>query len=120
MFHFNELRPRIIAEVTRRVAESRKQAAERNHDDSLAYVLNDLVIHEQRRLRKIAPPDTPEDKRRVDEVARALQRGASDDELLRLTAQQVRAYAEDIAGTFSMASYRIATKVVTPVLSLML
>jgi glycerol-3-phosphate O-acyltransferase len=119
MFHFNELRPRIVAEVTRRVTEARHAAAARSQDESLAYVLNDLVIHEQRRLRHIKPPDTAEDKRRVDEIARALKRGASDEDLLRLTAQQARAYADDIAGTFSMPAYRVATKVLTPALSLL-
>ncbi len=120
MFRFNELRPRIVAEVTRRVTEQRRAAAARSPDESLAYVLNDLVIHESQRLRRIKPPDTHEDKRRVDTIARALASGATDETLVGLCQAQARAYAEDIAGSFSMPAYRIASRILPQVLSVML
>ena len=117
IFHFNQLRPEIVDEVTRRVTDARRDAARERPSESLAYVLNDLVINEQKRLRKIAPPDTLEDKRRVDAVARALGSGAPEDELGRLLAVQVRAYAEDIAGSFSVPAYRVASRILPRVLS---
>jgi glycerol-3-phosphate O-acyltransferase len=120
MFRFNQLRPQIVAEVTRRVTEQRRSAAARSPDESLAYVLNDLVIHELQRLRRIKPPDTQDDKRRVDTIARALAQGATDETLAGLCQQQARAYAEDIAGSFSMPAYRIASRILPQVLSVML
>ncbi|HEY7957389.1 MAG TPA: 1-acyl-sn-glycerol-3-phosphate acyltransferase [Polyangia bacterium] len=120
IFHFNQLRPEIVDEVTRRVTDARRDAARERPSESLAYVLNDLVINEQKRLRKIAPPDTLEDKRRVDAVARALGSGAPEDELGRLLAVQVRAYAEDIAGSFSVPAYRVASRILPRVLSFLL
>jgi glycerol-3-phosphate O-acyltransferase len=120
MFHFNELRPRIVGAVTDRVVSARHEAAASHADESLAYALNDLVIHESRRLKRIAPPDTIEDKKRVDTIARALHRGADEDELARLLKDQVRAYAEDIAGSFSMPAYRIASRLLPQVLSVLL
>lgn len=119
MFHFNELRPQVIDEVTRRVTAARLHAANASPDESLAYVLNDLVIHESKRLRRVAPPDTEDDKRRVQAISRALQRGASDEELLELLERQVRSYAEDIAGSFSMPAYRVASRVLPSALSLL-
>ncbi len=120
MFHFNELRPQIVEEVTRRVVEARRVAALAHPDESLAYTLNDLVIHELKRLRRVAPPDTVEDKKRVDTIARALNRGADDGDLAQLLRDQVHAYADDIAGSFSMPAYRVASRILPSVLSLLL
>jgi glycerol-3-phosphate O-acyltransferase len=120
MFHFNELRPRVVAEVTRRVVAARHAAALAHPDASLEYVLNDLVIHEVERLRRgVRPPDTVDDKRRVDAIARALSHHAGDDELQALLERQVRAYADDIAGSFSLPAYRVATRVLPAALSLL-
>jgi glycerol-3-phosphate O-acyltransferase len=119
MFHWNEQRASIVDEVTRRVTTHRRAAAAASSDESLAYVLNDLVIYEEKRLRHVAPPDTPEDKRRVDALARALMHGADDAELAHLLELQVRAYVEDIAGTFSMPTYRFASRLLPAVLSLL-
>ena len=46
MFRFNQLRPEIVAEVARRVVQARRAAAHASEDESVAYVLNDLAIHE--------------------------------------------------------------------------
>jgi glycerol-3-phosphate O-acyltransferase len=120
MFHWGELRPQVIDEVVRRVVAARQAAAHAHVDESIAYVLNDLVIHEQRRLRRIAPPDTPEDKQRVDAIARALQVDDGGDRLVALLETQARAYAEDIAGSFSMPAYRVASRLLPSVFSFLL
>jgi glycerol-3-phosphate O-acyltransferase len=115
MFHFNELRPHVLAEVTRRVVEHyRRPGAE-----PIAYVLNDLAIHEEKRLKRVAPPDTEEDKQRVRRISKALAQGADEPTLARLLESQIRAYAEDIAGSFSLPTYRIATRILPSVFSLL-
>jgi glycerol-3-phosphate O-acyltransferase len=119
MFHWNHQRASIIDEVTRRVVTHRRAAAAASLDESLAYVLNDLVIHEQKRLRHVAPPDTLEDKRRVEVIAAALGRSAEDDELADLLEKQVHAYVEDIAGSFSRPAWTIARGVLPSVLSML-
>jgi glycerol-3-phosphate O-acyltransferase len=120
MFHFNDLRPEIVAEVTRRVVQLRQSAAATRIEEQLAYVLNELVMHETKRLRHVKPPDTEEDRRRVQELGRALGRGAGDDELMPLLERQVRSYADDIAGTFSVSAYKVASQVLPSVLSLLM
>jgi len=119
MFHFNALRPRIIDEVTERVVALRRHAAAGSADESLTYLLNDLVIHEEKRLRRVAPPDTIEDKKRVQKIARALQAGSNDRELETLLEAQVRSYVEDIAGSFSLPAYRVATRILPSVFSML-
>jgi glycerol-3-phosphate O-acyltransferase len=119
IFRFNELRPFIVDEVTRRVVIARRAAAQAHPDESLDYVLNDVVIHELDRLRRVRPPDRPEDKQRIVEVSRALGRNASEEELVGLLTGLVRAWAEDMAGSFSVPAYRIATRILPPALSLL-
>src|SRR5438132_8919875 len=119
-FPFNHRRPQIVDEVARRVVAQRRAAAERHPDESLDYVLNDVVIHESQRLRRVRPPDKPEDKQRIDSLARALSRGAAPAELEERLAELVHAYADDIAGSFSLPAYRVATRILPSVLSLMM
>ncbi len=121
MFRFDALRAGIIEEVTARIVDNHAHArSDGAGQEALDHLLNDLVIHEQKRLRHIKPPDTEEDRRHVDEIARALQRNASEGELLGLLRRQARSYANDIAGSFSVPAYRIVTSVLPPVLSLLL
>ncbi len=119
MFRFDALRPSIIEEVTARVVDGHAHPHGDAPGDPLDQLLNDLVIHERKRLRHIKPPDTEEDRRRVEEIARALQRRASEGELLELLRRQARAYAEDIAGSFSVPAYKLATSVLPSILSLL-
>jgi glycerol-3-phosphate O-acyltransferase len=116
MFRFDALRAGIVDEVTARVVDAHAHGEAR---EPLDHVLNDLAIHELKRLRHVRPPDTDEDRRRVDEIGRALRRRASEGELLELLRRQARAYVEDIAGSFSVPTYRIATSVLPSVLSLL-
>jgi glycerol-3-phosphate O-acyltransferase len=116
MFRFDALRAGIVEEVTVRVVDAHAHGQSR---EPLDHQLNDLVIHELKRLRHIKPPDTDEDRRRVDDIARALRRRASEGELLELLRKQVRAYADDIAGSFSVPAYKIATSVLPGILSLL-
>ena len=120
IFHFNERRARIVDDVAARVVAQRKAAAARHPDESLEYVLNDVVIHESRRLRVVRPPDKPEDKHRIDMLKRALAHGAEPAELERLLGGLVHAYADDIAGSFSLPAYRVATRILPSVLSLIM
>jgi glycerol-3-phosphate O-acyltransferase len=119
IFRFNQMRPAIVDEVARRVVDARVAAARAHPDESVAYVLNDLVIHELKRLRRVQPPDTPEDKRRVESIARALASNAPEEQLTALLDAQVRAYAEDIAGSFSVPAYRVASRILPSALSLL-
>jgi len=121
IFRWNEIRHEIVDEVERRVVAAHAAAAGRPHDASLEVLLNELVIHEEKRLRVVKPPDTDADKRRVGALARALRDSSSDDGAMRLVPllqSQVRAYAEDIAGSFSVPAYRVATKILPRALSL--
>jgi glycerol-3-phosphate O-acyltransferase len=120
IFRFNSRRDEIVDEVTRRVVAQRKAAAHGHADESLEYVLNDVVIHEAQRLRRVRPPDKPEDKQRIDSLARALSRGADEAELERRLAELVHSYADDIAGSFSVPAYQIATRILPSLLSLMM
>jgi glycerol-3-phosphate O-acyltransferase len=120
IFHFNQRRSQIVDEVARRVVAQRVAAAAHNPDESLDYVLNDVVIHEQQRLRHVRPPDKPEDKQRIDSLARALSRGAAPAELQERLSELAHAYADDIAGSFSVPAYRVATRILPSVLSLMM
>ena len=117
MFRFDGLRSGIIEEVTDRIVDAHGRAG--RTAEPLDHLLNELVIHEQKRLRNVRPPDTDEDRRRVDEIARALQRRATEGELLELLRRQARAYAHDIAGSFSTPTYKMATSVLPSVLSLL-
>ena len=52
MFHFNELRPRIVAEVTRRVTETRhaaaaRQALVRRADDGVHFEPREVTIQQR-------------------------------------------------------------------------
>jgi glycerol-3-phosphate O-acyltransferase len=120
IFRFNDHRTRVVEEVTRRVVAQRKAAAAAHPDESLEYVLNDVVIHESQRLRVVRPPDKPEDKQRISELKRALSRGADAAELERHLHRLVYSYANDIAGSFSLPAYRVATRILPSVLSLMM
>jgi glycerol-3-phosphate O-acyltransferase len=117
MFRFDALRPGIVDEVTARVVDAHADGVRTR--EPLDHLLNDLVIHELKRLRHVKPPDTDEDRRRVEDIARALRRRAPEGELLELLRRQARAYVEDIAGSFSVPAYKIATSVLPSVLSLL-
>ena len=117
MFRFDGLRSGIIEEVTERIVDAHAGVA--STVEPLDQLLNELVIHEQKRLRTVRPPDTALDRRRVEDIARALQRRATDGELLELLRRQTRAYAHDIAGSFSTPTYKVATNVLPSVLSLL-
>jgi glycerol-3-phosphate O-acyltransferase len=119
MFRFDALRPSIVEEVTARVVDAHAHPHADVPSEPLDHLLNDLVIHEQKRLRHVRPPDTELDRRRVEDIAHALQRGASEGELLELLRRQARAYVEDIAGSFSVPTYKIATSILPSALSLL-
>jgi glycerol-3-phosphate O-acyltransferase len=120
IFRFNERRSHIVDDVTQRVVAQRRAAAEAHPDESLEYVLNDVVIHESQRLRRVKPPDKLEDKQRIDSLARALSRGAAPAELEQRLTDLVHAYTDDIAGSFSVPAYRVATRILPSILSLMM
>ena len=117
MFRFDALRAGIVEEVTARVVDAHAHGGDGR--EPLDQLLNDVVIHERRRLRRIAPPDTEADLRRVEDIAHALQRQATEGELLEMLRRLARAYVEDIAGSFSVPTYRIATSVLPAALSLL-
>jgi glycerol-3-phosphate O-acyltransferase len=120
IFRFNEHRAGIVGEVASRSVAARREAAADRPDQAVEYVLNDLVMHERPRLRVVRPPDVEEDRDRVEKIARALGRRAGEDEFHALLEAQVRAYAEDIAGWFSVPAYHLARQVLRGALSLLL
>jgi glycerol-3-phosphate O-acyltransferase len=117
MFRFDALRAGIVDEVTARVVDA--HAHDGASKERLDHLLNDVTIHELKRLKHVRPPDTEDDRRRVLDIAKALRRRATEGELLELLRRQARAYVEDIAGSFSVPTYKIATNVLPAVLSLL-
>lgn len=116
---FNAERAQILAEVRRRIMNEYLARAARGGDDSLEYLLNEVVFSEMHRL------ESPRDRREE----RALQRWRElSNRLLRMTEDEKRAaleslvdhYCKDIVGNFDPRVYRFAKDVVPPAISLLL
>lgn len=120
IFRFNEHRAGLVDEIVTRSVAARRAAAAARPEQAVDYLLNDLVMHERPRLRVVRPPDVEEDRDRVERISRALGRRAGEEELFALLQAQIRAYAEDIAGWFSVPAYHVARHVLRRALSLLL
>ena len=109
---FNGERGAIVAEVERRVLDSRTGSG-----DSLEYVLNEVAFQEIRRLEK-GMASTAERKGigSWKDLARRLGRMSESEKRQRLAAL-VHAYASDVAGNFNPRVYRFATRLLPPVIS---
>jgi glycerol-3-phosphate O-acyltransferase len=119
LVRFNAEREQILTEVQRRIMNECLARAARGGDDSLEYLLNEVVFSEMHRL------EAPKDRREE----RALQRWRDlSNRLLRMTEAEKRAaleslvhhYCKDIVGNFDPRVYRFATDVVPPAISLLL
>jgi glycerol-3-phosphate O-acyltransferase len=116
---FNAERAQILAEVKRRIMNDCLARAARGDDDSLEYLLNEVVFSEMHRL------ESPRNRKEE----RALQRWRDlSNRLLRMTEAEKRAaleslvdyYCKDIVGNFDPRVYRFAKDVVPPAISLLL
>jgi glycerol-3-phosphate O-acyltransferase len=116
---FNAERAQILAEVQRRIMDEYLARAARGADDSLEYLLNEVVFSEMHRL------ESPRNRKEE----RALQRWRDlSNRLLRMTEAEKRAaleslvehYCKDIVGNFDPRVYRFATDVVPPAIALLL
>ena len=119
LVRFNAERAQILAEVQRRIMNDCLARAARGDDDSLEYLLNEVVFSEMHRL------ESPRNRKEE----RALQRWRDlSNRLLRMTEAEKRAaleslvdhYCKDIVGNFDPRVYRFATDVVPPAISLLL
>jgi glycerol-3-phosphate O-acyltransferase len=119
LLRFNAERERILADVERRILNDYLARAARGGDDSLEYLLNDVVFSEMHRL------ESPRNRREE----RALQRWRDmSNRLLRMSEAEKRAaleslvahYCKDIVGNFDPRVYRFAKDVVPPAISLLL
>lgn len=116
---FNAERDRILAEVKGRIMNGCLARAARGGDDSLEYLLNEVVFSEMHRL------ESPRNRREE----RALQRWRDlSNRLLRMSEGEKRSalesllghYCKDIVGNFDPRVYRFARDVVPPAVSLLL
>lgn len=113
---FNADRESILSSVTRRILAARVAAATQGGDNSLEYVINDVVFHEIRRLESSGGNgkvlhrwrDLSSRLLRLDEAGKRA-------ELERL----IDYYARDIVGNFNPRVYRFANDVLPPALSLL-
>jgi len=118
--HFNAERETIVAEVERRVLESRAAEAAVRRDASLEYVLNDVAFQEIRRLER--GPSSSGEKKRVGEwkdLARHLAKMTEEEKRQRL-ADIVGTYTRDICGNFNPRVFRFATRLLPALISGML
>ena len=107
---FNGDRERVLGEVQRRVVGRLVARAAAGGDDSLEYVINDVVVSEIKRL---------EAARRHDDTARWRDLGGrlgtmSDGEKRHELERLVDHYGRDVVGNFDPRVYKFATKVLTP------
>ncbi|ACY15652.1 1-acyl-sn-glycerol-3-phosphate acyltransferase [Haliangium ochraceum] len=116
---FNADRPVILEEVKRRIMDAYLARAARGGDDSLEYLLNEVVFSELHRL------ESPSNRREE----RALHRWRElSNRLLRMSEREKRAaledlvayYGQDIVGNFDPRVYRFARDVVPRAVSLLL
>lgn len=111
MFRFNDERPRLVAEVARRVYSERMRSSRDEGGAALEYVLNETAYYEIQRLKnETGPEDEVHDigwwrslARRVGEM--------SEDQKRRILRNLVDTYVEDTAGRFDPRVYKLVTGV---------
>jgi len=113
---FNADRPRIIADVERRVVDHYVRAAADGGDASLEYVLNEVVFSEMRRYEKSSGRGAQKKLQRWRELAHQLNRMSDDQKRDRL-GKLVHDYTLDIVGNFNPRVYRFANDLLPPALS---
>ncbi len=109
LFRFDQERPYVVSEVSRRVYKDYLSGARRDDDAKLEYVLNDAAYQEMERL---ATETGPEEEIRprgwwIKMSKRLL--GMSEQEKREVLRQLVDSYSDDVAGQFNPTVYRAAT-----------
>src|SRR5690349_15685303 len=104
---FNADRERVLATVERRVMAKLGTRAARGGDDSLEYLLNDVVVAE---LKRLGAGEKSAKWRALAGRLHTMSDAERTAELQRL----VRHFGKDIVGNFDPRVYRFATKVLTP------
>lgn len=118
--HLDADRAELVREVERRVMMALARAAARGGEAALEYVLNDAAYHEVRRLESGAATEREREQLPAwHDLARRLARMPEIEKMERLRAL-VRAHAEDVAGHFSPAIYRVLTRVLPGALGVLL
>lgn len=116
---FNADRDRILAEVKRRIMQSCLARAARGGDDSLEYLLNEVVFSEMHRLEAPGSRSEQRQLQRWRDLSNRLLRMSDADKRAALESL-VDHYCQDIVGNFDPRVYRFAKDVVPPALSLLL
>jgi glycerol-3-phosphate O-acyltransferase len=112
---FNAEREQILDLVHRRIMDARVAASRRGGDDSLEYVLNDVVFSEMRRLDKASDPGS----QRWRDLANRLLRMSEAEKRAELDSL-VHYYCRDIVGNFNPRVFRFASGVLPPAMSFLL
>jgi glycerol-3-phosphate O-acyltransferase len=116
---FNAEREQILDLVHRRIMDARLAASQRGGDDSLEYVLNDVVFSEMRRLEKASDPGSQRQLQRWRDLANRLLRMSEADKRAELDSL-IQHYCRDIVGNFDPRVFRFASGVLPPAMSLLL
>lgn len=116
---FNADRDHILAEVKRRIMEQCLARAARGGDDSLEYLLNEVVFSEVNRLETPSTRSEQRQLQRWKELSNRLLR-MSDTEKRSALESLVDHYCQDIVGNFDLQVYHFAKDVVPSALSLLL
>lgn len=109
LFRFNQERPYIVAEVSRRVYKGYLSSARHNEDAGIEYILNDAAYQEMERLATETGPEEEirprgwwiRTSKRLSELSEQEKR-----DILR---ELIDAYADDVAGQFNPRVYGLAT-----------
>ena len=109
LFRFDQERPYVVSEVSRRVYKDYLAGARQDDDAKLEYVLNDAAYQEMERL---ATETGPEEEIRPRgwwiRMSKKLL-GMSEQEKREVLRELVDAYSDDVAGQFNPMVYRAAT-----------
>lgn len=109
LFRFNQERPYIVAEVSRRVYKGYLSSARHNEDAGIEYILNDAAYQEMERLATETGPEEEirprgwwiRTSKRLSELSEQEKR-----DILR---ELIDAYADDVAGQFNPRVYGLTT-----------
>ncbi len=116
---FNDERGSIVELVTRRIVDSHIQMARESSEDSLEYILNEVVFCEIRRLEKSSGREQKKRLARWHDIAHKLGSMSEIDKRNELESI-ARFHAQDIAGNFNPKVYRFAKDILPPALNFLL
>ena len=111
LFRFNDERPMLVDEVSRRVYSERLRASRDHESAGLEYVLNETAFYEIQRLKtETGPEEEVHDIRWWRSLARRVGE-MSEDEKREILRDLIASYVDDTAGRFDPRVFKFATGV---------